>query len=108
MENPLKGDFVKIVKRDLEECRTKLTYDKIQRTPKKKLKELVRESIKKASFEYLMSEKTKLSKGKGLDYKQLKTQPYPLPGNNINIHDIRRILQLRIQDAPVRKNFANS
>ena len=108
VEKPLKDDFVKIVNKDLMECKIKLTYEEIQNISNKKFKELVKEAITKASFEKLLSEKEKLSKGKEIQYKQLKTQPYLLPGNNLNIDEMRKILQVRIRDAPVKDNFKNA
>ena len=107
-ENPLKGDFVTIVKSDLKDCRINLTHEEIQNTSKRKFKEIVRESIRGAAFQKLLSEKINLSKGKDLQYEKLKTQSYLMPGRNININDMRRILQLRIRDAPVRENFKSA
>ena len=49
-----------------------------------------------------------LSKGNDLKYEELKTQSYLLPGNNLSINDMRRILQIRIRDIPVRRNFPNA
>ena len=68
----------------------------------------MKEATTKASYEKLLLEKEKLSKGKELHYKQLKTQPYLLPGNNLNINDKRKILQVRIRDAPVKDNYRNA
>ena len=105
VEKPVRGDFVKLVNKDLLDCNINLTYDEIKSTPKKKFKEMIKHSIEKASFENLLKEKSKLRKGKEILYEHQKHQGYLKPGNNINIHDMRRIFQLRIRDVTVRGNF---
>ena len=41
-------------------------------------------------------------------HKDLRTQRYLRPGNNLSIHQMRRILQVRIRDTSVRANFKNA
>ena len=77
-------------------------------TPKKKFKEMVKKRSEIASFQSLLKEKEKLSKGKGLQYKEPNVQPYLWPGNNRSIDDMRKILQVRMRDISVRANFPNA
>ena len=108
VEKPIRGDFAKLVNKDLLDCEINLTYDEIKRTSKRKFKEIVKHAIEKASFKNLQKDKNKLSKGKEIAYKYQKHQGYLIPGNNINIYDMRRIFQLRIRDISVRGNYPNS
>ena len=62
-KRPLKGDFVKLVKKDMSECDMTLTFEDIETIPKTKFKELLKEAIKKATFKNLLNEKDKISKG---------------------------------------------
>ena len=105
VEIPVRGDFVKFVKKDLLDCNINLTYNEIKSTPKKKFKEMIKHAIEKASFKNLEKEKSKLSKGKEISYKYQKDQSYLKPGNNITLSDMRRIFQLRIRDISVRGNY---
>ena len=107
-ERPMKGDYVNIVNKDLVDCKINLTYDQIKTLTKKKFKEIEKEAVRKASLQNLLNEKRMLSKGNDLKYEELKTQSYLLPGNNLSINDMRRILQIRIRDIPVRRNFPNA
>ena len=88
MEKPIKGDFVKLVNKDLKDCNISLSYEDIQNTSKLKFKEIVKSTVQKASFRKLQEEKNKLSKGKDMKYEELKTQQYLMPGNYLNIQDM--------------------
>ena len=68
----------------------------------------MKKSVENASFERLNEERKRLSKGKNLEYEELTTQPYLLPGNSLTITDMRRIMKIRIRDIPVRGNFPNA
>ena len=105
MEKPIKGDYMKLVLKDLKDCKISLSFEEIKNTSKLKFKELVKSSIEKASFERLIEEKKRLSKGNTLVYEELKTQQYLLPGNGLTLTDKRRIFQIRIRDLPVKGNF---
>ena len=91
--------------KDLKDCNISLLYEDIQNTTKLKFKEIVKSAVQKASFRKLQEEKNKLSKGKDMKYEEPKTQQYLMPGNCLNIQDMRRILQIRIRDSPVKSNY---
>ena len=79
-----------------------MTYSKIN------FKRLVRKSCHEASFQNLLDQKNKLSKGKEIVYKELKTQSYLHPESNLSSEDMCRILKSRIRDLDVKGNFVNS
>ena len=108
VEKPLRGDFVMFVNKDLAELEITMTYDEIKNVPKNKFKELVKEKTKKASFEKLLKDRGKLHKGREIEYEELETQGYLRPGNQLNIHEMRKILQIRIRDTSVRANYKNA
>ena len=105
---PINGDFVNIVKKDLGDFNISLTYEEMKSIPKKKFKEMVKKRSEIASFERLLKEKEKVSKGKDLHYEELRLQDYLTPGNNLSISDMRKIFQVRIRDMSVRANFPNA
>ena len=107
-EFPVKGDYVILVNKDLDDFKISMTYEEIKDMSKQKFKELVKGRTEKASLEKLLKEKNKLSKGKELEYTELKTQNYMRPGNKLSIHQMRKILQLRIRDTSVRANLKNA
>ena len=49
-EKPMKGDYVKIVNKDLKECKIGLTFDEIKNTSKMKFKELVKKVDRNCSI----------------------------------------------------------
>ena len=108
VKKPVKGDFVQLVRKDLNDCHISLSSDEIRNLPKNKFKEFVKEKVEEAAFTELVKEKYKTSKGNLLKYDELKTQNYLLPGGNLNYMDMKRILQMRIRDTPVRSNFGNA
>ena len=105
---PINGDFVNIVKKDLGDFNISLTYEEMKSIPKKKFKEMVKKRSEMASFERLLKEKEKVSKGKDLHYEELRLQDYLTPGNNLSISDMRKIFQVRKRDISVRANFPNA
>ena len=79
----------------------------IQECSKGRFKAIVKKACEKAGFHRLLSDREKLSKGKKLIYNEGETQAYLLPGHRLNIHEMRKIMKMRLRDTDVRMNFPN-
>ena len=60
----------------------------------------------KAAFAFLLKQKEKLSKGKEIQYNQLKLQNYLKSGNNLSVEQMRIIFMIRSRNLPVKRNFS--
>ena len=107
-DNPIKGDFVNLVKQDLSDFRMDLSFEDIMTYSKLKFKLLVKNACEKAYFFKLLEEKRQLSKGKEIRYEQFQIQPYLSPGFNLATDGMCRILKCRIRDLDVKENFPNA
>ena len=72
---------------------------------KLKFKTMVKESSKKACFQYLLCEKQKLSKGSEIKYTKFKTQPYLKPGVGISAELKRKIYHIRCREIFLKSNY---
>ena len=101
----IKGDFASAVMQDLKDCKLEMKFSDIERMTKIKFKEIVKSAVEKACIESYIREKQQLSKGKEIEYEELKLQRYMMPGSGLSSESIARILSLRIRDVGVRGNF---
>ena len=104
-KTPIKGDFSSLVKKDLLDCQINLTFEEIESFSKVKFKSFVRKSCERASFNKLIHDKSKLSKGKELEYCMSELQQYLTPGSYLSSDDVCNILKCRIRDLDVKGNF---
>ena len=73
---PIKGDWVSAVKKDLEHVDIKLSFEEISNYSKKSFKTLVKDSVKKKAFQELVKRQKEHSKGKEICYRDLGLQKY--------------------------------
>ena len=66
---------------------------------------MVKEAAQKACSYSLINDKSKLSKGKEIQYNQLAIQSYFKAGNGLTSETKRRIVQVRLRDIAIRGNF---
>ena len=76
VRKPLKGDWVEIVKKDLEEFEIYESFEEISKNKEETFKKKVAKACRKYTFQKLMQEKEKLSKGTNLKYNNLTMQSY--------------------------------
>ena len=84
MENPLKNDFVQTCERYLKTLNLKLSFSEIEQMGIWKFKNLVKEQVKVAAFNYLIAQQKKQTKILDIQYISLEMQEYLL-GVNKNI-----------------------
>ena len=58
--------------KDLKDLNICLSFEEIEQMSKYKFKKIVKEACNKFAFCYLLEQKTKLSKGKQIQYNELK------------------------------------
>ena len=82
-----------------------MSWDQIAAYSKQNFKRIVKDACKNAAFNFLIKQKSKLSKGSNIVYTQLQTQNYLMSGNNLSIHTMRQIYDLRVRNTQVKCNF---
>ena len=110
---PQKGDWISMVKKDVNEIELNLTFDEISVMSDYSYNTKVKNAIRKTAFNWLITEKNKpssnggTSKGSELSYTKLKLQDYFLP-NSMTIKQCNLLFSLRAQMFPVRCNYRHS
>ena len=99
--NPLKNDWIELVRKDLKDLDIKLTFEDIKNTSKEKFKAFLKEK----AFEHLSTLKEKHTKMKDLKYNKFKMQKYLKPGTRFTNAEINFALNLRANMLNVRGNF---
>ena len=107
-QSPLMGDWVKYVHEDMSELQLNYNFDEISKLSKHKWKQIVKEASEKACLKSLLKDKSKLSKGKEIQYDRLKMKSYLESGYGLNSDTQRKILKIRVRDLAIRDNFKNS
>ena len=92
---------------DLKKLQISLSFEEISSLSKQQFKQIVNSSCLNASFNFLLNEKSKLSKGINLKYSKMSIQSYFLPGNNISIDCMRKIFEIRSRNMKLKCNFPN-
>ena len=110
--DPKKGDWVPSVIQDIKDVNLNMDFDEISLMSENSYTHKVKVAIRKAAFNWLISEKNKprpsnSPKGINLNYTQLKLQDYFLP-NAMSIKQCNLLFSLRADMVNVRRNFKHS
>ena len=105
VKSPSKNDWCELVKKDLKELNINLSFDDIENMSKSAFRNLINNACKKACFQSLLLEKSKLSKGSEIVFSTFQTQNYLNPGNGLTIEEMRRIYHLRCRQVFLKCNF---
>ena len=103
-EDPIKGDWYKLLQEDFKLININMDENKICETPKSIYKKEIKALINKAAFKYFMKLKEKHSKLDKLTYTQLKLQPY-LSSKNITNKQKELLYLLRSHCYYTKINF---
>ena len=106
LENPVQGDWVEQVKKDLIEVELNIPFEQIKQMPIDQFKVKVQTATSKAAFQYLSCEKAKLSKIKDVPHSELKIQNYLQP-LALDVQDSKLLFQLRSMMVEVKTNLRN-
>lgn len=107
VKSPKAGDWFITVQQDLRDIEISLTCDEISTFSKPRFKKLIKTACKNSCFKSLLRDKSKLSKGKEIDYSTFEMQNYFQPGHNLTNLSARRIFKVRSRDLPIKGNFPN-
>ena len=105
VDNPSKGDWVHLVRQDIQDLKLNLTFDNIARMSKYQLKAILRDAVKKEAYKYLSDIQAGHSKTKNLRYSGLQMQPYLTSHRSTTIQQKAMFFKLRTRMIDVRDNF---
>ena len=105
---PSKVDWISEISKTLEELDINKTFEEIKIMPKKILSNMVKLSIEKLAFSYLIAIQKQKKKGKEINYSNISLQPYFRPRENINLTSQREIFALRSKMNNIEANFCSS
>ena len=103
-ENPLQGDFVKLVEADFELIEVLFDENLLMKMTKAKVKKFIKSKIRNAAFKYLIEDKNEKSKVKDIIYKKFKIQKY-LTSNSFSNFEVEILNKLRSRNINVKSNF---
>ena len=106
MQNPVKGDWILQVRKDLEETEINDTLEDIQKMSIEEFKAKVKTSVKNSALKYLNSEKARMSKIMYISHDALELQPYLSP-TVLEVSEAKLLFQLRSRMTNVKVNFRN-
>lgn len=104
-EDPMKGDWAKVIKIDLEDLKIDMSEEDIENMPKKVWKKMVNSNARELAVKIYMKKKTKLKKGKMLEQTELKLKNYLKAESNLNKKEMLEALRLRIEMLKLPKNL---
>ena len=105
-DNTSKGDWVALVKKDIEELELKISDADIKAMTKCQLKKVLKEKGSKTALKHLKQKAEKLVKAKDLEYNKLEMAKYLTAENcNPNIEDKINAFKIRSRMAHTAANF---
>lgn len=106
ISNPVKGDWVVTVKKDLEDLGINQTFLEFARMSKTHAKKMIREKVEIAAFNYLSELKSTHSKARNLQYSRLRLQSYlKSDPSDLSIQEKQFAFAARTRMLDVRGNF---
>ena len=103
-DNPLEGDFIKLVQNDFDLIGLKYDESFIKSMNKLRFKKYVKSKILLAAFNFLESEKLTKSKVKNIVYEKLKCQEY-MTSKMFKNHEVELLCRLRSKNIDLKCNF---
>ena len=74
---------------------------------KSSFKLILQKASNESALKYLLSQKSKLKKGREISYSKLQTQKYFKSGNGISVHLMRWIFMMRSREINCASNFSS-
>ena len=104
--DPCKGDWCLDVKKDMTDINLHYSFEEIRMMSTSNFKNIVRQAGENSAFEWLLSEKNKLSKIKHIEYSCLKLQDY-LTLENLRLSTKQFAFNARGRMLEMRYNYRN-
>ena len=105
-EHPVRGDWVEQVKKDMNEIELDISMEVIKRFTKEAFKQKVSKAVNKAAFQYLCSEKKRMSKVMYVPHDNFKLQEYFHP-SLLDIKEVKMLFMIQSRMVDVQINFRN-
>ena len=94
IDQPVKGDWVSTVRKNLKEMNIGLTWNEIRMMSKDSFLKVIKTKISEISLKYLLNKRC--SKGKEIEYESLEMGVYLKPFNqNLTIEEKRKVFSVR-------------
>jgi hypothetical protein len=106
VESPQKGDWILTVKENLEEMGLDIDIEKIKGENKKKIKNMVKSSIHKTGWTYLLLKASSHSKMENSIYEKYEIQSY-LKHDNLTKNEAQIYFKFRTRMEDFKENFKN-
>ena len=104
-KNPVKGDWVHMVKEDFEYIESSMNEDEIKEMSKGGYKKEIKEKIKQKAFQKLKETQQTHSKVCNICYYEFKTQPY-MKSHILSNHEVSLLFALRSRTIRnIKRNF---
>ena len=104
--NPFKNDWSLTCREDLSSLAINLTYEEIRTMSKDQFKRTVKKAVSSQAYNYLIGEKSKLSKVHQIEYEHLKVAEYLQPCKT-SISMAKFIFHARCRMLDVKSNYKN-
>ena len=106
LETPTRGDWASSCQNNLRDLKINLSLEEIRDMTKKQFNIILKESISKRAFEYLIAKRG--IKGQEIHYSELKMADYLQPGyENLTITEQRSIFSIRNRMIDIPGNFSS-
>ena len=99
------GDWVELVRKDIEYLNIDLSFEEIKEKSKKEMEIFIDDKIEKKALEYLNCLKDTHSKMANLKFEKLEMAPYLKPESNLTNTEKSFIMSLRSRTLDVKDNY---
>ena len=101
---PVKNDWTIQVRQDLKDLNISEDFSVLKKYKKNAFKKMVKEKLKKYTFDYLLELKRSHSKMKNILYEKFEIQPY-LNNSQLSVENMRDLFAFRTRMAEFGENF---
>ena len=106
-EQPIKGDWASMCRKDLKEMNIELDLKDIRKMPKESFSQMIKQKISEISLKYLLKKRN--LKGKEISYDRLEMADYFMPYNEyLNIEEKQNLFSVRNRMVEIGNNFGKN
>ena len=103
--NPLNGDWLKIVEKDLRKLKIYLTHEEITCMSKNSFKKVVKKHVEETGLKFLKGHIK--SKGKEIEYTDIKMRYYLTSNSLLTLQEKKEAFKIRTRMTEIKTNFPN-
>ena len=106
-EQPTKGDWASMCRKDLKEMNIGLDLNDIRKMSKETFSQMIKQRISEIALKYLLKKRN--PKGKEISYNRLEMADYLMPYNkNLSIEEKRNLFSIRNRMLEIGNNFGKN